>query len=380
VADEQLFRILEGGKGYQSGEDASGFASRHGGNVAKPVDPKKLPYYLLIVGSPEEIPFHFQYQLDVQYAVGRIDFGDDMDAYANYARSVVAAEEHGAEFSRDITFFGVSNPGDPATQLSADLLVKPLHDYFEKEYGGTEWQIDRILPGDAKKARLKTLLGGDETPALLFAACHGMEFDSDAAEGCQARYQGALLCGDWPGHPGEVPRDYYLAGEDLTGEADLQGLIAFFFACYSAGTPRFDEYSKQAFEQGGKPIAAQAFVADLPRAMLSLPKGALAVIGHVERAWGFSFRGEQESEEITVFQSAVERLLKGHPVGSAMEYFDGYYAALSTELTNRIEKAELFGMALNEYELAKMWTANNDARGYIIIGDPAVRLPAASNG
>jgi hypothetical protein len=385
-AGEDLFRIYEGGAGYRSKETASQFVSRYSARVSDPVDPRKVPYYLLIVGSPEEIPFHFQYQLDVQYAVGRIDFGDDLSAYTNYAASVVAAETGGAAFPRKATFFGVSYPGDRATELSADHLVKPLYEYVHQRCGDG-WKIGRVLPEDAKKAKLKALLGGDEKPALLFAASHGMEFDKEDPERRQQRYQGALLCADWGGpalQPGKIPRDYYLAGEDLAGDADLQGLIAFFFACYSAGTPRFDEYTKQAFKESGETITDSPFLAALPRRMLSLPKGALAVIGHVERAWGASYLGDRSeypggrrSEQIAVFSSAVERLLNGHPVGSAMDYFNGRYAALSTELTDAIEKAELFGLTLNPYELAEMWTANNDARGYIIVGDPAVRLSAA---
>jgi hypothetical protein len=299
-----------------------------------------------------------------------------MAAYANYARSVVRAETEEEKRAAKVSFFGVSNPGDRATRLSADHLVDPLYKQIGKRYG-EQWQVDAVLREDAKKAQLLRLLGGAATPSLLFAACHGIEFPKEASESRQARYQGALLCQEWPGpevHRGEIPRDHYVAGEDLGGDADLQGLIAFFFACYSAGTPRFDEYTKQAFLEHRQTITERPFVAALPKAMLGLPRGALAVVGHVERAWGVSYLGDRQSEQIAVFESAVERLLKGHPVGSAIEYFNGRYAALSTELTSAIENAERWNTSLDPYELAQMWTANNDARGYIVLGDPAVRL------
>jgi hypothetical protein len=373
----QHFKIYEGAEGYRPNEAASKFLARHGARVSDPADPEKVPYYLLIVGSPVDIPFHFQYQLDVQYAVGRIDFGGDLEAYANYARSVVAAETGGLDLTPRVTFFGVHNRDDRATQLSADHLVEPLSQQIREQYGD-RWQIDAVLREEARRQRLKRLLGA-ETPALLFAACHGVEFPKDDPHGRQLRHQGALICQDWPGPKagrGEIPRDSYLAGEDVDADADLRGLIAFFFACYSAGTPRFDEYTKQAFLERRETIADQPFTAALPSAMLGLPRGALAVVGHVERAWGTSFLGPRRTQQIAVFQSAVERLLKGHPLGSAMEYFNGRYAAVSTELTFALDRAQW--EEPDPYEVSEMWAANNDARGYIVIGDPAVRLPQAT--
>src|SRR5215207_949295 len=129
ASSEQRYRELLGPDGVRPADTKSAFLARHGAGPG-PVDPDKLPYYLLLVGSPEAIPYRFQYHLDVQHAIGRLHFvdekgADDLDAYANYARSVVAAETQ-APAPRRATFVGVQNPDDKATTLSAAELVQPL--------------------------------------------------------------------------------------------------------------------------------------------------------------------------------------------------------------------------------------------------------------
>jgi hypothetical protein len=372
---ENRYRELTGGDGVRPNDTKNDFLARQGAGPG-PVDPDKLPYYLLLVGGPQAIPFRFQYHLDVQHAIGRIHFvdqngADDLHAYANYARSVVAAETQ-APVPRRATFVGVQNPDDKATILSASELVQPLADKVATDQPG--WQLQTLLGNDAKKDGLRRVLGGEDTPAFLFTASHGMGFPAGDAR--QLPHQGALLCQDWPGpvqHQGEIPQDFYFAGEDLAADARLQGLIAFHFACYGAGTPQLDDFAHRAFKEP-KPIAPHPFVAALPQRLLGHANGgALAVVGHVERAWGYSFLGQQTGRQIDVFSSTLKRLMDGHPIGSAVEFFNERYAELATILSSELEDVK-FGKIPDEYGLAEMWTAHNDARSYAIVGDPATRL------
>jgi hypothetical protein len=394
-SDERRYQEYSGQRGYHAGETKEQFLRDRRAGPSGPADPDQMPYYLLLVGSPEEIPYSFQYQLDVQYAVGRIHF-DSLEAYAAYARSVVTAEAANPRPAR-VGFFGVANPDDAATRLSADLLVAPLAAAVAEwqarpSFGRTPWQIQTTRPGEATKGRLSELLGGPETPALLFTASHGLGFPSGDSR--QEAFQGALVCQDWPGpHAwprGEsIPREHYFAAEDVSDDARLLGMVAFHFACYGVGTPRLDDYPQivngrlSAQNALGtrlaQPIAPRPFVARLPQRLLGHPRGgALAVVGHVERALGSSFvwrtEGGAPRSNLAVFEGGLSRLLRGYRVGAAIETFNERYAEVSAALSDEIREIEQFGKIGDPVELARMWTASADARGYAIFGDPAVRL------
>ncbi|MDP9119953.1 MAG: hypothetical protein M3O15_01055 [Acidobacteriota bacterium] len=370
-----LCKVLE----YRRGESRASWLARHGVGAGE-VDPAKVPYYLLLVGSPEDIPFRIGHELGVEYAVGRLHF-DTADEYARYAESVDRYETAAVvPNAKEVVFFASRHSFDPATQLSADYLVAPLAGVTQR--GGTVspgvalrrgFSSRELLGSAATKSALTGILrpaAEARPPALLFTATHGMGFP--CGHPLQAAGQGALLCQDWPGF-GSVSQAHYLSAADLPGDARVHGLIAFLFACFGGGTPARDRFFHQA---GAMPpqIADRPFLAALPKALLSHPGGgALAVISHVDRAWGYSIVAPNAGPQLLPFRNAIGRILKGQPVGYAMKDFNEKYAALSSSLVNILEDASL-GVQVADFDLVSSWTQRNDAEGYVVLGDPAVRL------
>ena len=362
---ERNFREFAGDDGYRAGETKLDFLARHDAGPG-PVDPTKMPYYLLLVGDPETIPFSVQYQLGVQYSVGRLCF-DTLEEYRSYADSVVAAESGWVARRRQAAFFAPANPRDPVTASSSEHMVKPLAAGVRSGQSG--WEVETMLGPEATRDRLGRLLA-EEAPAFLFTACHGLGFPAD--DPGQREQQGALVCQDWPGpYPGGIAREHYFAAEDVGEEARVHGLVAFCFACFGAGTPRWDDFARRGERRSLSPAA---FLSRLPQRLLGHPRGgALAVVGHVDRAWGFSIAWPDAGPQLGTFEGAIQRLLQGQPVGWAMEFFNQRYAELASDLAAEVEALE-FGKQLDEMLLAELWTASHDARNYTILGDPAVRV------
>lgn len=352
----ERYRELGGKDGYRSEDDKLDFLARQNAGPGQ-VDPSRVPYYLLLAGSPEQIPYEFQYGLDLHHAVGRICF-ETMDEYASYAASVVAAERAEPRSAKEVAFFGPLQ--DQGTQLTNEGLLGPIMTSLD---GSPECKVKRILGQAATKAALAQAL--DECPDLLFTAGHGLFYQSGHEN--QRAHQGDLVCQDWPG-PGIPPEpNHVFAAKDLVSTGRLQGLLAFLFACNSAGTPQFADFSTER-----RPAAPHPFVSSLAQRLLS-QGGAQAVVGHVEQVWRCSFLWRDTGFQPQAFIQVVHRLLGGEPLGWAMEPLADRFADLAVSL-QALEEKKAQGYFVNEETLAALRTASRDARNYIILGDPAVRL------
>lgn len=208
--------------------------------------------------------------------------------------------------------------------------------------------------------------------SLLFTAGHGIGYKTESPS--QLNQQGALVCSDWEGRHSPVYSDMYFTAEDVAAEAQLTGLISFHFACYSAGTIQPNKLVDDSVLP--KSAAKKPFVARLPQRLLARPKGgALAIVGHLDRCFS-------AAPQAKAFTEIFRKLMTGFPVGAALEPINRRHASLATRLSHWLDQETVDGShgdhPEEEFELARIWTANHDSSTYAIVGDPAVRVPGTA--
>lgn len=378
---------------YHPLDTAASFLRRHEVGPG-PVDPKQFPYYLMIVGNPLEIPFDFQACLGMEQPVGRLDFSTDgvhdLDAYAGYARRVVHAESAPPPNpkSHRMAVFAPRHPKDPATYAIGKYLLPGLLEHLRQK--SPHWNFEPHLADEAMKNDLKMVLFNQEGVDLLLTAGHGL-----SAHGVpnQREIQGALICQDHGIGSGAVTEDAFLSAHDITDQAAPRSRLIFNFACHGGGTSTFDLSRRQ---ETPRQLASTPFVARLPQKILAHSMGnTLAIVGHVNRAWTASFAWQGGLVQRGAFEDTFQRLLRGYPVGAAMEPFRQRFAAFSKEhIHHNVQdlKRMMLGLTINrggsqtrrrnskdDFEARKqryfaLWTAALDARSYAVLGDPAVRV------
>ena len=271
--------------------------------------------------------------------------------------------------------FATEHDFDRATQLFARQVARPLS-ADENGRPAALWSragftLDAVIGQSSTRSVLADVLCGQSQacPALLVSGTHGVECPIDDPR--QFDVQGAIVCQDWAGY-GAIKPEHWFAASDIPADAKLHGMIHFFFACYGGGCPEFDNYERVSKEP--RRIAKKPFFSRLPQAMLSHPNGgALAVFAHVDRAWAYSFEGQRGGPQVQGFREVIGRLLRGQRVGQATDMFNVRWAAISTELSE-LQGDVMHGADVPTRTLGNLWVSRDDARNYMIFGDPAVRL------
>lgn len=358
------------------GETAREWLIKHKADFGT-VKPTCMPYYILLVGNPERIPFKFGHWLAGGYGVGRLYF-DEVSDYEAYVDSLIRYETEAgkpAPTNKDLIFWGPRQRNDGATKLSSEFLVKPLATDDKqirifKKLAKEGFTRKLVAPADSKKQVLLDLFhrkAGVPAPSLLFTASHGLAWPNGDER--QAGAQGALLCQDYFGlSAGALKPEHYLAADDLGKEANVFGMICFHFACYGAGTPAENRFTLQ----GGTPVGVpdKPFFSRLPQALLKHSNGgALGAFGHVERAWDTSIATAGAGTQLQPFEEAFWTILSGKPLGHALTGFVKRANELSHQLSGQLEEGKL-----SNNDLAALWLARNDAEAFILFGDPAARL------
>ncbi|WP_437657779.1 hypothetical protein [Sorangium sp. So ce1182] len=365
-----------------------------------------LPGFVLVLGGPELVSWDLQQQLGADARVGRLAFKDDR-GYEAYVDKVLRWERAPPIPGARALFHAVRD-GSRATSLGYDHLMRP-----SIETARQHARSDLFPAADIVE------IGGDEPPGtggdlmahaeaersragVLFSLSHGLGAPRGGWRSLEEQHdrQGVMVLGA----SGEL-----LTASDVAGRPFLPGGAWLFFACFGAGTPAqsayhpwLDRLHKLGYTSPAERVLAALprageppFAAALPQAALANPHGPLGVIGHVDLAWTWSFldhgpgaagaAGDAGRARPERFQGVLRALAKGHRLGVAHHQLVRFFVTVSTQLSTLYDEGARLGLAVDtdaederrRARRAGLWMQRQDLCAYVLLGDPAARLPIA---
>ena len=351
------------------------------------------PRYLLMLGDLDQLSLELQQVLGSDGFIGRLAFSRDADYEAYVAK--VLRWERSPSSAQARTLFYTAHDGSRATSLGYQALISPsLESCRERQSRGEFLARDILEVGDRDDWSVDRLLeqAASPEPSVLFSLSHGLGAPRQGWRSVDEQHalQGAMSLG----------RGEQLDASALGSQPFLPGGLWFYLACFGAGTPArsaFHTWLSQLRDAGrfaGRLEGLLAslpregerpFVAALPKAVLANPHGPLAVIGHMDLAWSYSFQeqGTVAKSRPSRFQGLLHSLVAGRRAGVGLDALWRFFRDANNELTTlyeQQEEAQRRGRP-NPVDLtqrAHLWMLRQDLAGYVLLGDPAVRLPVPS--
>jgi hypothetical protein len=332
----------------------------------------KLPRYLLIYGSPQQVPWRLQYVLEAAAFVGRLDLPEE--GLGNYISHLID-EWPLSKCRRDQpVVWSTDHAPDDITWLMRRAIAEPLANGLAQD---SETSAGRVwLAGaDATRENLRQALGASK-PAWIVTTSHGMTGPLDDIE-AMARNLGL-----------PVDANHALADPGyLLAEWQPDGAIWYSHACCSAGSESGSNYADLLDPAGSAARilagvgAVGARTAPLPAALLGAPRPLRAFIGHVEPTFDWTLRDPETRQVLTsgLCEALYHRMYLETPPPVGMAFSD-YHAQISvlvsqwmSLLKDRVSSdAEVRRDAPARAVRTKLNAV--DHQSCVILGDPTVAM------
>jgi hypothetical protein len=196
-------------------------------------------------------------------------------------------------------------------------------------------------------------------------------------------------------------REGHIMGDELRARAFMPGGVWFMLACYGGGTPSTSAYRHwlaalaAAGQFRGKADAVLAglpaegdrpFIAAVPKAALANPDGPLAFVGHIDLAWTYGFQelDAGATNRPAKFMAITRSLLKRDRCGVSLRELTRFFDQTNIELTALYDKeaearARGVDFQVDAARQGHLWMLRQDLSAYVLLGDPAVRLPSGDD-